>query len=265
MNADNGPRPLALVTGASRRKGIGAAVALGLARAGWDVATTFWRAYDETMPWGSEPADAGWLREQLAACGVKTAAIEADLSLVETPSSLFDAVEQAIGPVTALVLSHCQSVDSDIMGTTVASFDRHFAVNARASWLLVREFGKRFRGQRRGHPQSGSWGGRGRIVALTSDAVIDNLPYGASKGALDRIVQAAAWEFRDLGITANVVNPGATDTGWMTASQMAEFAQHISGGRVGLPEDCAHLVSFLCSPEGGWINGQLLHSNGGAR
>jgi 3-oxoacyl-[acyl-carrier protein] reductase len=253
MNSENGSSPLALVTGASRRKGIGAAVALGLARGGWDVATTFWRAYDETMPWGSDPADAGWLREQLVAYGVKTAAVEADLSLVETPPSLFDAVEQAIGPVTALVLSHCQSVDSDILGTTVASFDLHFAVNARASWLLVREFGRRFRGAR----------GRGRIVALTSDHVAGNLPYGASKGALDRIVLAAASEFRDLGITANVVNPGATDTGWMSASQMAEVARLTPGGRVGLPEDCAHLVSFLCADEGGWINGQLLHSNGG--
>ena len=70
-----------------------------------------------------------------------------------------------------------------------------------ASWLLVREFGRRFRGAR----------GCGRIVALTSDAVIDNLPYSASKGALDRIVIAAATEFRDLGITANVVNPGPTE------------------------------------------------------
>src|SRR5207247_10343276 len=120
MNADNGPRPVALVTGASRRKGIGAAVALGLARAGWDVATTFWRAYDETMPWGSEPADAGWLREQLAACGVKTAAVEADLSLVETRPSLFAAVEQASGAVTALVVSPCRSVARDVMGATMA-------------------------------------------------------------------------------------------------------------------------------------------------
>src|SRR5437764_13128386 len=85
MHSEDGPRPLALVTGASRRKGIGAAVALGLARGGWDVATTFWRAYDETMPWGSDPADPAWLREQLAASGVKTAAVEADLSRVEHP------------------------------------------------------------------------------------------------------------------------------------------------------------------------------------
>lgn len=254
MNSEDGPRPLALVTGASRRKGIGAAIALELAQGGWDVATTLWRAYDQTMPWGSDPADADWLREQLVARGARTAAVEADLSLVETSPSLFDAVERVIGPVTALVLSHCQSVDSDILGTTVESFDLHFAVNARASWLLVREFARRYRGAR----------GRGRIVALTSDHVVGNLPYGASKGALDRIVLAAAWEFRDLGITANVVNPGATDTGWMTAGQMDEVARQTAGGRVGLPEDCAHLVTFLCSAEGGWINSQLLHSNGGA-
>ena len=112
------------------------------------MATTFWRAYDAAMPHGSDPADLGWPNEQLLAYGARTAAVEADLSLVETPARVFDDVEAAIGPVTALVLSHCQSVDSDIVGTTIASFDRHVAVNARASWLLVREFGWRFRDPR---------------------------------------------------------------------------------------------------------------------
>ena len=76
---------------------------------------------------------------------------------------------------------------------------------------------------------------------------------------------AAAQEFGHLGITANVINPGATDTGWMSAEMMARIARQTPLGRVGQPEDCAHLVSFLCSPEGGWINGQLLYSNGGSR
>jgi 3-oxoacyl-[acyl-carrier protein] reductase len=219
------------------------------------VATTFWRPYDEAMSYGSDPGDLDWLQRQLVACGARTAAVEADLRLVETPARVFDAVEAAIGPVTALVLSHCQSMDSGILETTPESFDLHFAVNARASWLLVREFGRRFRAAH----------GRGRIVALTSDHVAGNLPYGASKGALDRIVLAAAREYRELGIAANVVNPGPTDTGWMTADQRADFSRLTPGGRLGLPEDCAHLVRFLCSVEGGWINGQLLHSNGGLR
>jgi 3-oxoacyl-[acyl-carrier protein] reductase len=159
------------------------------------------------MPWGSDPGDVEWLRDQLKTGGARTIAIEADLSLAETPSHIFDAVEHAIGPVTALVLCHAESVDSDIMSTTVESFDRHFAVNARAGWLLPREFGRRFRGTP----------GRGRIVALTSDHVAGNLPYGASKGALNRIVLAAAAEFEHdgRGITSNVVEPGPTDTGWI--------------------------------------------------
>src|SRR2546428_10718385 len=119
-----------------------------------------------------------------------------------------------MGSIPAGVPAPGESVDSDIRGTTNESFDRHFAVNARATWLLVREFGRRFRTTR----------GRGRIVALTSDHVAGNLPYGASKGALDRIILAAAREFRDRGIVANVLNPGPTDTGWMTAHQITEFS-----------------------------------------
>jgi 3-oxoacyl-[acyl-carrier protein] reductase len=246
---------LALITGASRRKGIGAAIALALAREGWDVAITFWRAYDERMPWGSDPADVPWLRNQLDALGVKATAIEADLSLPDTAVHIFDAVERAVGPVTALVLSHAESVDTDIMDTTVDSFDRHFAVNARATWLLVREYGRRFRGPH----------GLGRIIALTSDHVAGNLPYGASKAALTAIILAAAKEFGHdgRGITANVIEPGPTDTGWMTNEQIAEFSRRNPQGRVGLPIDCANLVAFLSSSKGGWINGQLLHSNGG--
>jgi 3-oxoacyl-[acyl-carrier protein] reductase len=157
--------------------------------------------------------------------------------------------------VTALILAHCESVASGILDTTLDSFDRHFAVNARASWLLIREFATRFRSE----PRSG------RIIALTSDHVAGNLPYGASKGALDRIVVAAARELGHLGITANAINPGATDTGWMSADQMREFAARVPLGRVSTPRDCAHLVTFLCSAQGGWNTGQMLHSNGGTQ
>lgn len=105
--------------------------------------------------------------------------------------------------------------------------------------------------------------GRGRIVALTSDHTAGNLPYGASKGALDRIVLAAARELADQGITANVINPGPTDTGWMTSAQRAATEERTPLHRLGTPEDVAALVTFLCSTRGEWINGQLLHSDGG--
>ena len=142
-----------------------------------------------------------------------------------------------------------------ILDTTVESFERHFAVNARANWLLIREFATRFCSEP----------GSGRIIALTSDHVAGNLPYGASKGALDRIVVAAARELGHLGITANVINPGATDTGWMSGEKMREIAARVPLGRVSTPRDCARLVTFLCSAQGGWITGQLLHSNGGTQ
>jgi len=248
-------RPVALVTGASRQRGIAAALARGLAQSGWDVATTYWRPYDATMPWGSHPEDPAQIAAELGVVGAATVALEADLTDTSTPARIFDGVEAALGPVSALVLAHCQSVDSGILDTTIASFDLHFSVNARAGWLLIQEFGHRFRGEP----------GRGRLISITSDHVVGNMPYGASKGTLDRITLAAAQEFGHLGITANVINPGATDTGWMSTEMMARIAHQTPLGRVGQPEDCAHLVSFLCSPEGGWINGQLLYSNGGSR
>lgn len=80
---------------------------------------------------------------------------------------------------------------------------------------------------------------------------------------MDRIVLAAAREFRDRGITANVINPGATDTGWMSDALKAEIRAITLLNRIGMPEDVANLVAFLCSKRGGWINGQLLYSNGG--
>lgn len=205
------------------------------------------------MSWGVEAGATGAITETLAAHGAATAAVEADLSDPDAPAFVFDEAERRLGPVTALVLCHCESVDSGLLDTSVESFDRHFAVNARATWLLIREFGRRFTGAH----------GTGRIVALTSDHTVGNLPYGASKGALDRITQAAAHELAHLGVTANVVNPGPIDTGWMSAQTREQMVRLTPLGRLGTPHDTANLVSFLCSPQGQWINGQLLMSNGG--
>ncbi|MGC4808355.1 SDR family oxidoreductase [Micromonospora sp. DT233] len=241
------------MTGAGRRAGIAASVVLTLARSGWDVGFTYWTPYDERMPWGADPDAVTQLRNQAVEHGAKTAAIEADLGDPHATTGIFDAVERKLGAVGALVLAHCESVNSGLLDTSIESFDRHFAVNTRASWLLIREYAQRFQGPP----------GTGRIVSLTSDATVGNLPYGASKGALDRITLAAAQELAHLGVTANAIDPGPTDTGWMTAEIKAAVLRSTPLGRLGRPQDCANLVAFLCSPDGGWINGQLLHSDGG--
>ena len=246
-------RPIAMITGVSRKIGIGAAIARTLASQGWDIAFTYWEPYDESMPWGRNESDVSDIAKEIKAVNAREYHVEANLENTDTPKKVFNSVEEHLGPVTALILNHCYSVDSDILLTSIESFDRHFAINGRAVWLLIREFGLRFRFE--GIP--------GRLVSLTSDHTAGNLPYGSSKGAMDRIVLAAADEFRDRRILANVVNPGATDDGWMSEELKDEIRSRTFQNRLGTPQDAANLIGFLCSESGSWINGQILFSNGG--
>lgn len=78
---------------------------------------------------------------------------------------------------------------------------------------------------------------------------------------VDRI--PAAVGLAEIGVTANVVNPGATDTGWISSDVEESVLRRNLQPRVGQPDDCANLVRFLCSSQGRWINGQLLYSDGG--
>ena len=251
-------RPVVFITGASRPNSIGAAIARNQASHGWDVAFAFWDDYDASMPWGAEEHAHEALADELRGFGVRALPVAVDLSHPESPARAIERVRAGLGPIQALVASHAHSVDSGLLDTSVEAFDRHFAVNTRGTWLLIKAFAEQFEA-------SSEPGGPalGRVVALTSDHTAHNLPYGASKGALDRIVIAAAVELAHLGITANLINPGPIDTGWMTPDLASELAAETALGRLGRPQDTADLVAFLLSPAGGWINGQLLHSNGG--
>ena len=253
MAATGADRPVAVVTGVGRRRGLGSAIVLALVGSGWDVATTFWREYDERMVWGADDDANGGLDDEIRQLGARHFRVEADLADPESPARLFDSIEKRVGSATALVVNHTESVTSGFLDTTAESFDRHYAVNVRATWLLMREFGLRFRGEP----------GRGRIVSMTSDHVVGNVPYGSTKAAADRVTLAAAYELAHLGITANAVNPGATDTGWMNDEHRRNAKTATPLNREATPRDAANLVAFLCSEAGGWINGQLLYSNGG--
>jgi NAD(P)-dependent dehydrogenase (short-subunit alcohol dehydrogenase family) len=89
------------------------------------------------------------------------------------------------------------------------------------------------------------------------------IAYAASKGAIEWLTLSAAAELAPRGIAVNAVDPGPTDTGWMTAEVAAAIAAQSPSRRVGRPEDAAELLAFLCSERGGWINGQVLRSDGG--
>lgn len=250
--------PAALVTGVGRLRSIGAGLALGLAADGWDLALGFWTPYDDRLGYERSPDDPQLVAERCRALGVRVELVPGDLADPQVPARLVGAATDALGPLQSLVMSHCESVEGTILTTDVESWDRHFAVNARATWLLIKAFAEQLSPD---PPAPGEV--RGRVVALTSDHTAFNTAYGASKGALDRVVVAAARELAHLGVRANVVNPGPVDTGWMDDAVRASGTAATPAGRLGTPDDTADLVRFLLGERGGWINGQVLLSNGG--
>lgn len=241
----------ALVTGVGRRRGIGAGIASGLAADGWDLALSYWRPYDDRLGLEARSDDPDLLAAELRRRGHAAELMPADLEDPSEAEALVHRCAERLGPLDALVMSHCESVDSGFLDTSVESFDRHYAVNVRAVWLLIAAFARQL-------PSSG-----GAVIALTSDHTVGNLPYGATKGALDRIVLASAHELSGLGLRANVINPGGVDTGWMDDDIRAATLAMQPTGRLGTAADAANLVRFLLSDQGSWVNGQLLYSNGG--
>lgn len=240
-------KPLALITGVGRTQGIGAGIALALARDGWDLVVSRWAPADQEVFGAQASTGLEALLDEVRAAGAHVAEVPVNLESPDAAAELFAASDR---PVGALVLSHAWDIESGILDTTLAEFDRHFAVNTRASWLLIAEFARQ--------ANAG-----GAIVALTSDHTTGNLPYGASKGALDRIVISAARELAPRGISANSLNPGPIDTGWMDDDVRGVLTGMQPGGRLGTPADVADVVAFLVSAKGRWITGQLLTADGG--
>lgn len=247
---------IAIVTGASRAAGIGAAVCKELASLGADICFTHWAHYDEQMPWGSNNEEQEQLCEDIRAMGVRCEHIRLDLSLPESFVSLFNFVEQKLGEPSILVNNACYSVNDNLHTITSESLDAHYAINVRAVTMLSVEFARRF-----------TQASGGRIINMTSGQslgpMVGETSYATTKGAIDAFTRTFAAEVGAKGITVNAINPGPTDTGWMTPELRQQLAKQFVAGRIGVPRDAARLVTFLATDDGEWITGQVLHSTGG--
>lgn len=261
---------VALVTGASRKAGIGAAIARALAR-DWDaVFITYYRPYDHEsgLVYSPNPDDPQELLAELRGLGCQAEGLEVDLSDPTAPARLFETVEHTLGPVQVLVNNATYSMQGGIDALTAEQLDRTYAVNLRGMALMCVEFVRRYRKALGEHTDAaGTTSTFGRIVNLTSGQSLGPMPgelaYVATKGAVEAFTLSLSAEVASLGITVNAVDPGVTDTGWISPDLKARWESQAPLGRLGMPDDAARLIRFLASAEAGWVTGQVIHSHGG--
>ncbi len=248
----------ALVTGVSRRAGIGFGIAQVLAERGADLFVHAWPGFDVSTPWGADPDGPAALAEEIAGSGARVERIEADFEDPGAPQRVMAAAVEAFGHVDILVANHAHSGWQSLDALTAEETDRHLHVNVRATLLLVQAFAA----QHDGRPG-------GRVVLFTSGqdrgAMPRELAYAASKGALLQVTPSLSAALMPRGITVNCVNPGPTDSGWPGPAEREAVIRRMPLGRWGEPEDVARLVAWLASDEGAWLTGQVIESDGGFR
>lgn len=249
---------VALVTGVSRRVGIGAALVRRLLADGASVYASGWPAHDAEMPWATPAGEAQDLLAALGGEGTRLAWEARDLADPGAPERLVDAALERFGALDIVVANHARSSHFDLASLTAEELDRCWAANVRAVLLLARALGVR-RPARPG----------GRLVYFTSGQhrgpMADEIPYAVTKGALHQITATLADALADRGITVNCVNPGPVDTGYADPVLHARIAARFPTGRWGRPEDTARLVAWLVSDEAAWLTAQVIDHEGGFR
>lgn len=262
-------RHVAVVTGANH--GIGATTAEVLAACGASVLLAYFRLQDAPDPGTPDTyrrnraTTADGIVDAIRSSGGRAAAIEADLAEAGSASMLLDAAETAFGPVDILVNNASgwladtfAPASTDRLGRNLqpvspTTIDRVFAIDARASALLIAEFAQRHVNRR------ATWG---RIIGLTSGGPLgfpEEVSYGAAKAALENYTMSAAFELAEYGITANVIFPPVTDTGWVTP-EVVEAVQHSKDHiHIASPREVADIVAFLASDLSRLITANTVH------
>lgn len=242
-----------LITGVSRASGIGAAIAKTCVQAGANVIIHGNPQYDTERKY-SDASDS--FQTDLATEYNLKVLDASDLSDPDEPEKLIASATKLCGYLDGLVLNHAYSVNANIFNCTAENIDNHFNINVRASMLMIQAFAKR------------SDRGRGGVITLFTSgqylgAMIDEIAYAVSKEAIRGLCTQASAALASHNIRVNCINPGATDTGYLTGEAYERVAKMFPAGRWGTPDDAAKLVHFLHSDYAQWITGQTIASEGG--
>ncbi|WP_166350806.1 SDR family oxidoreductase [Phytoactinopolyspora limicola] len=276
----------ALVTGVSRRKGIGFAIAVRLAELGASVHIHHFAPHDANQPWGSDDLDAvrAGIRARLSSAA-EFGDTGADLADASTLAPLMADAKQLTGRVDVLVCNHARSGgDGSLFDMTPERLDGHWQVNTRSTILLTRLFAEQYSDNlgggdptRPGERREGvvvDEHATGRVFWMTSGQQHGPMPgevaYASSKAALAGLTATVASELLPHGIILNTVNPGPVNTGYLdpdvTDRPLDDLLEHIAQTpfrRFGRPTDPARLIGWLAADDARWIVGQVITSDGG--
>ena len=227
---------------------IGAAVAKRLAADGFRTVVNY----------SSSAAEAEQIVAVIKAAGGRARAIGADVADPSAVRRLFDQAEAEFGPVDVLVNNAGMMKVSPLAEVADADYQRQVAVNLTGTFNGMREGARRVRDG-------------GRIINVSTSVIGAFLPnygvYAATKAAVEAMTHVLAKELGARGVTVNAVAPGPVATELFLTGKSEELIQRMTNdiplGRLGQPDDIARVVSFLASPESGWINGQVVKANGG--